>query len=354
MPNIEQAGVSITLEELYYLTKAIFSDLPKKQKLLNYDTAWLLEYYNRTSDGKNMLQSNDKSLIAPYEIAYDYRKNPIPDWGTFRYCGEFKTTSKLAVIKEKLVKLFNDRGLLHKGNNICPRVKNIISNNGNLVIEIEKATYFDQIATNLSLDYSLSKNDATSIGATTLRQWDINQSNTKKGTLPILSKSRLANTIGIAVGITATNKRGEKVILIRKRTSNVAVAAKMLTLPFSFSLNMDTKGLIIGNESTIFDLIKSDFRHEQSEELGLEPGQMDFEKVNPLLLCRELSRGGKPQFFFEIKLDIPFEDLKRQIKENAGSKKEFTPGIKGLTIEKAKKSLNKFSPELRAFVITKS
>lgn len=356
MPKIEQDGsISIPLDELYYLGKAFLADfIPVRKQFLNYDTSWLSNYYYKTSDGENLLRSNDNKLKAPYEIAFDYRKYPINDWGTFRYIGNFQMTNQLAVIRDGLIKLFQDKGLLCKGDNICPRIKNILTEKGDLILEIEKATYYDQVATNLSLDFPLNNNDAESIGAKTLREWDIKQSKTKQGYLPTFSKSKLANTIGVAVGITVTNKKGEKVFLIRQRTSNVAVAAKTNALPFSFSLNLETKGLTIGKESSIFDLIKSDFRHEQSEELGLEPGILDFEKVKPLLLCREFCRGGKPQFFFEIELDIPFEDLKKQIKENLIQKKEFTNTIEGMTIEKAKKNLSKFSPELKAFIIAKS
>lgn len=356
MPKIEHDGsLSIPMEEWYNLGKAILVDIiPTRKQLLNYDTSWISKFYYKTSDGENLLRSSDKSLKAPYEISFDYRKHPITDWGTFHYIGDFQMTNELAVIREGLIKLFHDKGLLYKGDNICPRVKNILVENGKLLLEIEKATYFDQVATNLSLDYALKKEDAESINAKTLREWDINQSKTKYGFLPTFSKSKLANTIGVALGITVTNKKGEKVFLIRQRTSNVAVAAKMNALPFSFSLNLETKGLNAGKESSIFDLIKSDFRHEQSEELGLEPGIIDFEKVKPLLLCRELCRGGKPQFFFEIELDIPFEDIKKQIKENLINKREYSNTIVGLTIEKARKSLNKFSPEIRAFIIAKS
>lgn len=354
MPKIGEGEISIPLEEFYYLGKAIFKDVfTAKEKPLNYDTPWLLKYYYNTSNGENILRSRDRSLTAPYEIAFDFRESPIYDWGTFRYVGEFELTNELAVVRERLIKIFEDKGLLHKGNAICPRISKIITGKNNLLIEIQKANYYDQVATNLSLDYSLSKIGDELTGVKTLREWDLKQSKTNPGLLPSLSKSKLANTIGVAVGITAINKKGEKIILTRQKTKNVAVSAKMTVLPFSFSLNMDKKGMTIGKESSIFDLIKADFRNEQLEELGLEPDVLDFEKVKPLLLCRELCRGGKPQFFFELELDIPFEDLKKQIKEVTPSKKEFKNKIEGITIEKARKSLNKFSPELRAFITAK-
>lgn len=355
MPKIGPEGFSIPLEEWYQLGKAILADIiPIKKKLLNYDTSWLLSYYDKVSDGKNILKNSDGTIIAPYEISYDYRKNPLDNWGDYIYVGDFQLTNKLAVVKEYLIKLFSDKGLLYKGDNVCPRVKDITAKDNNLIIEIEKVHYFDQVATNLSLDYTLNEKIADTIGAKTLRKWDLEESKTKNGLLPSFINSKLANTIGVALAIIAKNKKGESVILIRQRTKNVAVNAKMNVLPFSFSLNMETKGLVIGKKNSIFDLIKSDFRHEQAEELGLEPSHLNFEKVTPLLLCRELCRGGKPEFFFEIEMDLTFEELQKLIKESVQKNKEFTDKLVGLTMSEVKKSLNLFSPEVRAYIATKT
>ena len=76
--------------------------------------------------------------------------------------------------------------------------------------------------------------------------------------------------------------------------------------------------------------------------------------MHPLAFCRELCRGGKPQFFFEIDLDIRFEELKGLIRERASLKNEFKGPVIGLTLAKAKTLMNCFSHELNAFILLKS
>lgn len=325
--------------------------LPKKTIFLIYDTNWLLSYYYKTSDEGKLLASSNKKYITPYELIFDYRKNKSDNWGFYTFDSDFILTHELDVVKDELLGIFKKKGLLYKGNNLCSRINNVIIENNKLKIEIQKASYYDQVATNLSLDYKLNDFLSESLNSKTLREWDIKQSKTKKNYLPRLTESKLANTIGIALGITTVNNKGEKIVLIRKRTKNVAVTQNSWALPFSFSLNIDKDICCIGKSGFIIDLIKADFRHEQAEELGTEPRFLDFENVRPLFLCRELCRGGKPQFFFQIDLEMKFEELKKIIKESSSSKKEFKGKIVGITLNNALKYIKSFSHELAAFIV---
>ena len=325
----------------------------KRSPFLNYNTAWLQQYYHKTCDQGSLLKSADSKLVAPYEILYDYRNTQNADWGSYSYSGEFSLTNELAPVKSAFIELFKKRNLLYKGDNICPRIHEFNISDGKLSIGIQKAHYYDQVATNLSLDYPLTGEDVTNLLAKNLREWDIIQSKTDPGNLPSFQKSKLANTIGVALGITAKNKKNEKIMLIRQRTKNVAVSQNMFVLPFSFSLNLDNKICQSPHSGSIFDLIRTDFRHEQAEELGLEPNIIDFEKVKPVLFCREFCRGGKPQFFFEIDQDIPFEELRMQIRESSATKKEYKGDILGITIKQGINLYKSLSPELNAFIASK-
>lgn len=253
-----------------------------------------------------------------------------------------------------MVQLFTTKGLLSKGDNSCPRISRISTKNNGLSIEIQNACYYDQVATNLSLDYVHHDDISKSIIEGTIRNWDLKQSKTEDGAIPSFEKSNLANTIGVALGITAMNKNGQKMILIRKRTSSVAVYQNMLHLPFSFALNFDPKTLTPNTSGSIIDLIKPDFRHEQADELGLEPNDIDFHDLKPLMLCRDICRGGKPQFFLEIEMKAPFEDLINKISERQGSKNEFESRTLGMTLDEVKNPKNKFSPELLAYIVAKT
>jgi hypothetical protein len=345
----------ISLEELFKLYEVFKANVfPAANKFIDYDISGIAEFYH---DNKiNWLKSSDGKFRAPYEIVHDYRLNPVSNWGEYLYKGEFQFPNILSRVKERMLEAFSAGGSLYKGDNPCPRVSNVVNTDTKLTFEIQRANYFDQVATNLSLDYKHDKDISDSLKTDTLRKWDILQSETDQGKLPEFKKSCLANTIGVALGIVAKNKSGQQVMLMRKRTSNVAVYKNMLHLPFSFALNFDITAPRLNHLDTIQELIKPDFRHEQAEELDLEPSDIDFDKVKPLLFCRDLCRGGKPQFFFELEISTPYEDLVRKIgeKERSKSKKEFASKTIAISIEEAKKSISNFSPELVAHIVAKA
>jgi hypothetical protein len=84
-----------------------------------------------------------------------------------------------------------------------------------------------------------------------------------------------------------------------------------------------------------------DWGHELAQELGLEVS--DFEPPRPLVFCRDMVRGGKPQFFFEIVSRKPLEELRRSI----GSDESEYVG----KIETAEALSKTYSPELLAFSV---
>ena len=325
-----------------------------KHHFLTYDTNWLTRFYHQTSQRATMLRNKELQLTAPYEIIVDYRNQGQLDWGSWEYSGEFCIAEELTSIKKQFISMLEQNDGLYKGNNVCPRVKTYSIMQNKLLLKLEKASYFDQVATNLALDYPLDETDATTLQARCLREWDLQQSNTPHGTLPSFESSQLANTIGVSLGITVKNKNNEKVFLTRTRTSHVAVAAHQEVLPFSFSLNFNPTPSMFGKQQSIKELIKADFIQEQAEELSIDASVLDFENVKPLLLCRELCRGGKPQFFCEIELDMCYEDLQNHISENLLPQKEFTSTIKSHTLNEAQQSFSTLSPEIQAFVVAKS
>lgn len=352
-PNSGQPSVEFGTVEDFKTIAHLWNKLfPPRTRFLKSRPNWLFEFYS--DDKIKWLKSSDNEVRAPYEIIHDYRKNPIGNWGTCIYKGDYAFPNKLSRVREIMVNKFSKSGKLSKGSGICPRVSNVSLQNNMLSIDIEKAFYFDQVATNLSLDFKHKEEIADSIGANTIREWDIKQSKTKKGGIPSFTKSRLANTIGVAMAIVATNKQGQKVILIRKRTSDVAVFQNTLTLPFSFALNFEPNNIEINQPDSILNLIKPDFRHEQAQELGLEPNEVDFGNIKPLLFCRELCRGGKPQFILEIEIKTPFEELASRIVEAPTAKPEYTSKLMGRTIENAKKLKHELSHDLLAYIVAKS
>ena len=352
-PNTGQPSIEFgTVEDFKTIAHLWDKLFPPKTRFLKSKPSYLFEFYS--DDKIKWLKSSDNEIKAPCEVIHDYRKNPISNWGTCVYKGDYAFPNKLSRVKELMVAKFSKAGKLSKGSGICPRVSNVSVQDNMLAIDIERASYYDQVATNLSLDFKHNEEIAESLGAKTIREWDIKQSKTKKGSIPSFTKSRLANTIGVAMAIVATNKRGQKVILIRKRTSDVAVFENTLTLPFSFVLNFEPHNMEPGQTDSILNLIKPDFRHEQAQELGLEPHEIDFANVKPILFCRELCRGGKPQFILEIEIKTLFVELASRIVEAPTLKPEYTSKLLGRSIENAKKLKQELSHDLLAYLVAKS
>jgi hypothetical protein len=73
--------------------------------------------------------------------------------------------------------------------------------------------------------------------------------------------------------------------------------------------------------------------------MGLEVS--DFEPPRPLAFCRDLVRGGKPQFFFEMESRMLVDDLER--KGGAENREYIT------AIQTADTNSTDYSPELLAF-----
>jgi len=343
----------LTPENIALLASIWNSLVGEKNPFINYSTTWNRMYYS--DENINWLKTDYNGIVinAPFEVLYDYRQQPVKNWGTYHYKGEFALSPKLAQVKEEMLRIFNNSNKIYKNNSYCPRVSDIKITPDGPVLEIQKATYYDQVSTNLSIDYKHKAEIAKILEAGTLRDWDVLQSGTEKGHLPELSKSKLANTIGVAAGIITTNKAGREVVLLRKRTSSVAVNPGTLSLPLSFALNFDvtTDDKPAG---TLSDLIRSDLRHEQAQELGLDVSELEFENIKPLLLCRELCRGGKPQFILEIKTRYTYEELTKKIKESPVNRREFTSKIEGFTIEDISRSKCKFSSDVLAFIVSKA
>ncbi len=324
---------------------------PPTKEFLHYDTSFLQKFYHLSYQQKKIIESKDKTKTAPYEIVFDYRNQLIEGWGNCGFIGDFSLSPDLEWIKEKLVEYYNTKGLLYKGNNPCPRIANIIFSKENILLQIENASYFDQVATNLSLDYPLHEIGNNTLNSNTLREWDILQSNTTLGLLPPLGKSKLANTLGVCVGITTYNDKGESIILTRKRTNDVTVSANLEVLPFSFSLNYKHDSIKHHQAIQLTELIKKDFENELFEELGLAANYISFEKIEPLALCRELCRGGKPQLFCKTEINLPFEKINEIIQEKNYNKKEFYPSISYISTKVDTQIYSTLSAELQAFCL---
>lgn len=197
----------------------------------------------------------------------------------------------------------------------CIRVKDIDVKTDTIIVQ--KATYFDQIGTNLTLDTVSEEGFGK-----TPRQWEHDLLNSKDiFSLPALGTSNLANTLGVATLVVHEsgrvlwrkgNKKGKRGIAQDGWQQTVGGVCDPAVI-------RDGQGLELIVDRMYAEIQDEMFPDEFFKNHG---GQVsDFVSIYPVCFARELPRGGKPQLFFlgEVKgLSIKeLEDLARNAKHSS-------------------------------------
>jgi len=168
---------------------------------------------------------------------------------------------------------------------------------------LQKSSYFKEVRAELSLDYPINGDPFD-----TMRIRDVGDD----GNLRPLNDSILDNHIGVFT-VVAFCSDGNWYFHMLPRQNKLGVFNGMLS---------SVSGGVEPPEQPVSELVEyatQEIKREFHEETGLDPIQLEQEgrcTVVPLAFTRELSRGGKPQFFFLTML--------RDI-----SDKEFGKGFKG-------------------------
>ncbi len=298
------------------------SDLPgmvrSKTTYLKYHHGDISKFYIHSKGEKLGSVLGRIWVGTPYVKVINYLDPSISEktrqnWGQFKFIDHFRFPTILRRHRELMIGQFNKKQKLRKGNLPAPRVYDVSPQNEGPVFELHHAHYYDQVGTNLTLDYHHKEPIIDDIH--NVREWDCYQAGVGKQ-LPWFSQSNLANTIGVAVAITARNSDGKRITLRRKRRRNkVAVYQDTWHVPLSFALCYSPEDFPIGHPLVdIKSLIMNDLSTEQFQELGLDIHML--KDPQPLAFCRDVIRGGKPQFFFEMESMVPFEELITKIKPN--------------------------------------
>lgn len=328
--------IGVSVEDIIYALKNLFK---RNTPHLIYDVDKIIGFYTNTLGWLTYTEPSGEVIKAPYTLEVDFRAtNPEKHWGVVHCEIPYEFPNELLAYRTQMVSDFTAKGKLHKGNRACPRVKSFdLTSRGKLHLCVQRAMYFDQVGTNLTLDFPFNEKTLKS-RFENVRGWDL-ANGISPMVIPSFEQSKMANTIGIAVGITALDKFGKKQILKRMRTDNTAVYENQWHVPFSFALEWPD-GFEPGERMTLSNMINRDYGHELAEEMpGIE--RSDFESPKLLAFCRDMIRGGKPQFFFEIRSRQPIETLQRQIRSDKVEYKNKTGIVEDL--------LPTLSPELIAF-----
>lgn len=280
----------------------------KDSKFVEDDIDKLVDYY---------FQYSTQSAFTSFKVAYaetiplrnnidgyDYGIN-VDDFEISYIDTKYDVGPELQAHKNIAIRTFKTLGKIKKinreyENNASVRI--LEWDSVNMKIKLQPANYFDQVGTNLTLDWAshcFSSDDQTIRNDKECR---------KDGFLKPLKESILANTLGVAVYL--YNPNSEKV-LVRVRQENLAVMSGKKAKfhcsasgVFKFPDNFDPKSNIS------FEIFNSAMSEEIKSEIGLEK---DEYSLFPVAFTRELSRGGKPQLFFIAVSEIEFEELHDRI-----------------------------------------
>jgi len=215
----------------------------------------------------------------------------------------FEISKEIDSFTAPMLKLVRNNKHLYDGCVISLRGFNI--KNDNLILKLTKASYFDALATNFSMDYR-PKNRSQS-----LREFVHGESRK----LCDFNNSYLVNHIG--VGCIVETADG---FLVAPRRSKKYVSSRSNTLSISVNAVLEFHDLVRPKGGTIkFIDITKVIARESFDELGIHLDNFLF-----LGMIREFWRGGKPEFYFYSRSNKSLRDIQNLKKMNIKEKQEST------------------------------
>jgi hypothetical protein len=294
----------------------------KATSFIRYDK--ILDFYD-ASESREVAMKHKKEEnrpIIPYKEEIDFIANPdsiikidgdITDYVMPAYLQKL-TDANLATFLKKKPTTFDDP---------LVRIKEYSRLQGNRYLcKVQKSTYFMQARTNLTIDLPLEGQ-----GELTLRKTEMGNTNSLK---PFVD-SILTNSVGVCGVVYYTKMSGKnnksargistskKYFFMKLRKAEEGVYEKML-------------GTVSGVGTYIEDQKFSDLTAYATEQMIIEftretgLGREAILFIKPLSFCRELARGGKPQFFFVIQIKSELtktKEFKRRFQTSAEGTLEF-------------------------------
>lgn len=306
------------LLQLYWRLFPSQSPAARANDMLTLDTVELVQRYHESG------VLDDRIPYAPLATRKDLARK---GWLQLKWSDDpFLLPVALTGHRERMVAEFKQRGRLRvrresgaTENQDCPRV--IGFDPAHHILHLQSAEYFDQVATNLCLDFPVDLGSDTEgrTYSSTIR--DLERDYISSGRLlqhkPLLGarlrpfeESILANTLGVACLIEFADGR----VIYRIRGAGTAIYGGQAHVPLSFA-----QELLRGQDEprTLEGFVMTDLRLEFEQETGLEfNAYMREEKpVTPLALCRDLLRGGKPQLFLLLHSHCDAEEFCEHLKK---------------------------------------
>lgn len=281
-------------------------------------------YSNSTKWLKVKVDGEIKNIEIPYAEVIDYLKDSEPSIRVSRLCEQYVMPDSIRNLTDRnLTDFLHRKPNTYNGETL--RIKSLSKISGNLYdCELQSATYFDQIRTNLTLDLPLLGQEEC-----TLRELDLD----KNKIIKPFSESIMANSIGVSAiwytpDVHRKNKNGIRFFLKPRKSSTGVFYNALGTI--SGAVAPPKEGCF--HSSFLEDYVKQELLREFYEETYNKNSDKDIRSYVPenkieitlLAFVRELTRGGKPQFMFLIK--TPYID-NSTMKELFNGSEEFSDNI---------------------------
>lgn len=281
-------------------------------------------YANDALSVKLRMEGVLKDVLFPYKEIIDYSNSDCRiSLSQNELTEEFVLPDSLMAETQNVFELFTlERNVI--SNDASLRIKELVRGpEGGWACVLQKAHYYDQIRTNLTLDCQLG-----GLQEDTLRCRDVGLDKS----LRPFDKSLLANTIGVCaiwvmVRRHTVNQKGGKYYYLLPRKKNTGIYNGMLgTISGVVKAPAGDKF----NTATLEDYVAGEVRREFYEETGVDllikRGSLSESSIHiiPLAFTRDLVRGGKPQFFFLISTPyIAPRELRRAFRHSFNGSEEF-------------------------------
>lgn len=277
-----------------------------KGDFLDY-TRWRHYYQNQRKNIFITAHGNSQERELPYQELVDYISEPtakiIVKGGIllFQMAPSLSDLTKHnleAYIKEKQ----------SKGGKAEPKAILRVSSftkmaDGSYSCQLETASYHSQIRTNLTIDYPLPDTSQS------LRTMDLGEDRS----LRAFEDSILVNSIGVSAVVYYVDKgHRRRYFFMKLRKESEGVFEKMFGSTSGVgspkvrddnNKNWEERDFTIVEEITELGVwAKEAMKGEFERETGLKNSESETLRFVPLAFTRELTRGGKPQFFFLIEI----------------------------------------------------
>lgn len=293
-----------------FLFERDFTQLPKD---LFIDYPLYLRYYPQDAKTVRFTQGDkEKSVRLPYKEEINFIQEPEARIEVAGEITPYQMPEALRRMTENNLRAIQSAKTIEP-NSILRMSSFRRLDQGQYQCRLQSSTYDVQARTNLTVDYPLEGQ-----GDKTLRLLDMGEDQN----LRRLEDSLLVNSVGVSA-VVYYIREGRPYFFMKPRRSAQGVFGNMFG-SVSGVMQLPPGARI----SELVAYAQDEVRREFSYETGLKDETAVVREVKPLAFVRELTRGGKPQFFFRIEIrEISEDEFSKKFKKSLEGLEEYLEGV---------------------------